>query len=117
MINDGDCCPVCVRQVSCRNPLSGQSYDAGQTYFNRKQKYCEICTCNSTGGFLCARKTCPLLKCPNPIIIDSSCCPVCPSEIRCKHPKTGIALLLFNDIDKKLSNFGMYLIGKSSEKD
>ena len=105
MINDGDCCPVCVRKVSCRNPLSGQSYDVGKTYFNRKPKYCDICTCNSTGGFLCARKTCPLLKCPNPMIIDSSCCPVCPSEIRCKHPKTGITLLPYNDIDKKLSNF------------
>eukprot|EP00795_Rhopilema_esculentum_P016435 gene16435-7846_t len=87
-IEDGDCCPVCIRNLQCKK--KAKSYSIGQKHFNRKAGYCETCTCNVTGTFTCKRETCPAPSCRRAFLISSSCCPVCPSDIKCKDRQTAM---------------------------
>ena len=86
-IEDGDCCPICIKNLQCKK--EAKSYSIGQKHFNRKAEYCETCTCNVTGTFTCKRETCPAPSCRQAFLIRSSCCPVCPSDIKCKDRQTG----------------------------
>ena len=88
-IEDGDCCPTCIKYAKCHDSKSGKMYKNREAFFNREKEYCETCTCNMTGKFSCSKEVCPKLDCKKPIYIGSSCCPVCASDIRCKNQKTG----------------------------
>ena len=91
-IEDGDCCPTCVRYAKCHDSESGRNYKYGEEIFSRGKDYCKTCSCNMTGKFSCSKEVCPQLDCKNQIYIKSSCCPVCSSDIKCKHHRTGLSI-------------------------
>ena len=88
-IEDGDCCPSCIKYSKCQHPQSGRTYKNREEFFYREKDYCETCSCNMTGKFSCSKEVCPKLDCKKGIYIESSCCPVCASDVRCKDHQSG----------------------------
>ena len=92
MISNGKCCPVCMPKQTCNHPMTGMQFGMGETVYIANDNItsgCTSCTCKMHGNLQCGVKQCPPLDCLSPIRIESSCCPVCRSDIRCKHPITG----------------------------
>ena len=91
-IQDGDCCPSCIKYAKCHHSESGRRYKYGEKLFNREKGYCETCVCNMSGKLSCSKEICPKLDCKKPFFVQSSCCPVCASDIKCKDRQSGMSI-------------------------
>jgi len=89
-IEDGDCCPSCAKFAKCHHSESGKRYKYGEKLFNREKGYCETCMCSMSGKFSCSKEVCPKLDCKKPFFVESSCCPVCASDVKCKDRRSGM---------------------------
>ncbi|XP_071811068.1 uncharacterized protein [Apostichopus japonicus] len=73
-VPDGQCCPVCVDELSCK--FEGKTYSAHEQWRYLADEPCVTCRC-ARGETTCGIINCPSPPCNNPVIPQGECCPQC----------------------------------------